>query len=331
MEIRLSIVVPVYNEQLYISYTLESLIKQEDSNLEIILVDDGSSDESLQICHSYAKQDARMRVISQPNGGVVRARLAGAAQATGDYLYMLDGGDYLSPDFCVRVRDTLRSNNYPDVVMLEHAVVYMDSGKIVNLPLPEEISSPQSALTYVVHDGHKNMLVQYVFRRQLADKVHPDPELTIGEDLDYSVQLLLSAQTLSVCHHIVYYYLQLDSSVTHDLSRQRHIEDWWRHTEVVDSVLRGHPDYADFHYCLRRMELEKYCYLVSCGRLDIMERISDGIESILTEFPDLHDFIYYKRPRKLLGFYKNNRLLYGLLLWHYRRKGKIRRCAVPRP
>lgn len=93
-----SIVIPVYNGEKYLLRCLESLQKQTYQNLEILVVDDGSKDRTADIAKAQARQDARIRVISRPNGGVSRARNTGIDQASGRWLYMIDGDDYLHPD-----------------------------------------------------------------------------------------------------------------------------------------------------------------------------------------------------------------------------------------
>lgn len=89
-----SIIVPVYNVKPYLSRCIESLLQQTYTNLEILLVDDGSTDGSAVICDEYAAKDSRIKVIHKPNGGVSSARNAGLRAATGDYIGFLDSDDY---------------------------------------------------------------------------------------------------------------------------------------------------------------------------------------------------------------------------------------------
>lgn len=96
---KISVIVPIYNIEEYISKCIESIIRQTYSNLQIILVDDGSTDSSGKICDIYAKQDRRIRVIHQQNAGLVMARKAGLAAADGDYIGFVDGDDYVESNF----------------------------------------------------------------------------------------------------------------------------------------------------------------------------------------------------------------------------------------
>ena len=98
-----SIIVPVYNIEKYLSVCVDSLVKQTYPDLEIILVDDGSADGSAELCDALAEGDRRIRVIHKENGGLSDARNAGLAQATGDWVLFVDGDDFLVPDAVERL------------------------------------------------------------------------------------------------------------------------------------------------------------------------------------------------------------------------------------
>ena len=105
-----SIVVPVYNRHNYLAECLDSLMVQTYRNLEIILVDDGSTDDSLAICQSYAKKDARIKVIAQENAGVATARNTGVQAAIGQYLMFVDSDDYVAKNYCELAVNALQEN-----------------------------------------------------------------------------------------------------------------------------------------------------------------------------------------------------------------------------
>ena len=98
MNIKISIIVPVYNIEKYISECIESIINQTYKNLQIILVDDGSTDKSGIICDEYARKDTRINVIHQKNGGLVSARKSGLRNVEGEFVGFVDGDDYIEPD-----------------------------------------------------------------------------------------------------------------------------------------------------------------------------------------------------------------------------------------
>lgn len=97
-----SIVIPVYNVELYLRECLDSVISQTYHNLEIICVNDGSPDNSLSILEEYAAKDSRIRIISQENAGISVARNTGMDVATGEYIYFLDSDDYIALEMVER-------------------------------------------------------------------------------------------------------------------------------------------------------------------------------------------------------------------------------------
>lgn len=103
--IKVSVVIPVYNVEEYLRRCVDSVLAQTLSDLEIILVDDGSPDQSPAICDEYAQADARIRVIHKTNGGLASARNAGMRIAQGEYLFFLDSDDWLEPDGLAKLCD----------------------------------------------------------------------------------------------------------------------------------------------------------------------------------------------------------------------------------
>ena len=95
---KISVIVPAYNMEKYIERCLDSLIGQTYHNLEIIVVDDGSNDQTGILCDRYAKKDPRILVVHQENQGVSQARNVGLSRATGDYIGFMDSDDYIDPN-----------------------------------------------------------------------------------------------------------------------------------------------------------------------------------------------------------------------------------------
>ena len=96
---KISIIVPVYCTEKFLSHCIESILVQKYSDFELLLIDDGSPDGSGRICDQYAKQDKRIQVLHKPNGGVSSARNAGIEMAQGEYILFVDSDDYIEPDY----------------------------------------------------------------------------------------------------------------------------------------------------------------------------------------------------------------------------------------
>ena len=108
----ISIIVPVYNTEKYLHRCIDSILAQTFTDFELILVDDGSSDNSPKICDEYAEKDKRVRVIHQENGGVSRARNIGIDNSCGTYLMFCDSDDYVDKRFCEVMHKC--ATEYPD-------------------------------------------------------------------------------------------------------------------------------------------------------------------------------------------------------------------------
>lgn len=112
MDHKISIIVPVYNVEAYVKKSIESIINQTYSNLEIFLIDDGSTDSSGDICEEYAKIDSRITVVHKNNGGQGSARNIGINMAQGDYIMFLDSDDYMQLDCIQKLLELIISNDY---------------------------------------------------------------------------------------------------------------------------------------------------------------------------------------------------------------------------
>lgn len=117
MQPSVSVIVPVYNIEQYIGKCLDSIIGQTLKEIEIIVVDDGSTDDSSRIIDRYARTDSRIVAIHKTNGGVVSARNCGIAQATGLYILFVDGDDHLAPDACERLLRKAQATSTDMVIM----------------------------------------------------------------------------------------------------------------------------------------------------------------------------------------------------------------------
>lgn len=116
---KFSIIVPIYNVEKYLPQCIDSILNQDYKDFELILVNDGSPDDSLSICRQYAEKDKRVRIINKPNGGSTSSRKAGAKIAKGEYVICVDSDDYVEQGYFSCVARSLDEFN-PDIVVLSH-------------------------------------------------------------------------------------------------------------------------------------------------------------------------------------------------------------------
>lgn len=153
----ISIIVAIYNVGEYLEECMSSIVSQTYSNIEIILVDDGSTDESGEICDTWSNRDQRIHVIHQSNKGLVGCRKTGLIHAKGKYIAFVDGDDYIEPDMYEKLFDTMQHNS-ADVV---------NSGYYVG---EERINAPKINFE-VKNEERWNLLTKYIFDLKSEDRI----------------------------------------------------------------------------------------------------------------------------------------------------------------
>lgn len=146
----ISVIVPVYNGEKFIHKCVDSILAQTYSNLEIILVDDGSSDTSAQICDEYTQKDARIKVIHQQNAGVSAARNTGIKNAQGEYISFIDQDDWVAPTFIETLWELVHKYQAPMAVVGRYTIFASKTTQTNILPNNETeklISTPAQAFT----------------------------------------------------------------------------------------------------------------------------------------------------------------------------------------
>lgn len=158
---KVSIIIPVYKTEKYIHRCVDSVLAQTLSDIEVILVDDGSPDDCPEICDELAKKDSRIRVIHKPNGGLSSARNAGMNVAAGEYVGFVDSDDDVAPDMYEKLLNAAETYN-ADFVMADYIRV-----------LPDGKS----------HSVSKNIRSGLYEKQDMVDEIFP--ELIMGENVDY--------------------------------------------------------------------------------------------------------------------------------------------------
>lgn len=151
MDKLISVIVPIYNVEKYLTKCIESIINQTYENLEIILVDDGSPDNCPIICDEYAKRDSRVKVIHKKNGGLSDARNAGLDIATGEYIMFIDSDDFVEIDMMESMMNNMIDNNV-DLVVCNIKYIYDNSEK-VKYNQKDKVLDKYEAMQEYIKDG----------------------------------------------------------------------------------------------------------------------------------------------------------------------------------
>lgn len=209
-----SILIPIYNVYPYLRECLDSCLNQTYKDLEIICVDDGSTDNSGIIADEYAERDSRFKVIHKTNGGLPSARKAGLAAATGDYVFHLDGDDSLPVETieCL-VRVAVRDDC--DIVIGDYYLINRCSERsYVDSRINRNISGT-AYLKFILEEGLFNIWGKLIRRSLYTDnKIEAPEEISMGEDLVAMIQLAYYAELVSYCKKGCYEYYERSSSMS---------------------------------------------------------------------------------------------------------------------
>ena len=219
----ISILVPVYNIERYIGLCLESIIKQTYSNLEIIVVDDGSTDRSGEICDLYAKKDSRIKVIHTKNGGLVTARKTAMQIATGEYIGYVDGDDYVGEDFYQTLLTAIIETDSDSVVAGFSRELFGKTVRITNAATCgvyeekklETFYSSMIACGKFFRHGITTYLWNKLFKKEIIkeSQLSVDEHITIGEDGAAVYPALLKCKRICVIDNCSYHYRQREDSM----------------------------------------------------------------------------------------------------------------------
>ena len=211
-----SVVVPVYNVEAYISETIESIITQSCQNIEIILINDGSTDNSGIICESYAKIDSRIIVIHQDNSGVSAARNKGIELAKGEYICFVDGDDTIDSDM-IELLYTFGYNHDIDLIL---PIGNKYTQKIERNENSFRILEANQVLSDYLQ--FKNLLDSHgLLKTEIVKKIKYSDSIFFWEDYAFMVELISRCNSIAKTTNIFYYYRQREGSANNSKISER--------------------------------------------------------------------------------------------------------------
>lgn len=286
-----SVIIPVYQVERYLEQCLNSVLTQISSQVQVVLVDDGSKDRSGVLCDQYAKRFSQIQVIHQPNKGVAAARNAGLEAATGEYLLWVDPDDWVDPQWFARL-STIATRNRPDVVVFDSMRVEGDRTTKEEYGRPggfveKDVFCRDLARDIRMLSGLPNKMI----RKALFQGIRFDPNLEVLEDYAVMMQLMQRAKSVYYTPQILYYYRQRETSLLHQYSPQKslrcvhialrrecEVEECYRKAAAVGTTVQA------FLYCRaaaydKRFDVEsedyRWCYRLLSSKLYLVCRDGD--------------------------------------------------------
>jgi len=213
----ISIIVPVYNSQDYLGTCIRSICDQTYNNIEIIIIDDGSSDNSGILCDTYASNDSRIRVIHKKNAGLVAARKTGIENACGEYITFVDSDDYIDLDSYETLMSKLDMRK-PDIILYNLVEEYPDHSCEKRNHFREGLYTKEDIRKIIIPAmlsygdffdfGILPNLVCKMIRREFIKEANLiiDERITVGEDAAHTFQLIPQANELMIVEYAPYHY-----------------------------------------------------------------------------------------------------------------------------
>lgn len=216
--VQISVIVPVYNAEKYLSRCIESILKQTYTDFELILINDGSTDDSLKIIEKYSQQDNRIVAIHQENMGVSASRNKGISVAKGKYIGFVDADDAIEPIMYEKMIEVMNQKD-ADIVISNWYIC--DNKNRKNIAILDNVDLFMDRETFFkkIFCEKKFWMLYTVWNKlvkvELAKEFYFDAKIMFGEDTWYSYQILSLANKIAVVSEPLYNYYQYDGSASH--------------------------------------------------------------------------------------------------------------------
>ena len=210
----ISIIVPVYNSEKYLRKTLSSILNQTFGDFELILIDDGSMDQSPEICREIAEKEPRIRYIRQENQGPSAARNNAVSMAQGEYISFIDSDDIVAPDYLESLHKALKENDSDISAVLMTEIGDKEKIKF-NIGGEISVMSGREALLNVLYQKDLDTTPCCMLIKKEIVEGNPFPPGRYHEDDFTSFKYYENAKQVAVVHNIKYYYVQHEGSIMH--------------------------------------------------------------------------------------------------------------------
>ncbi len=316
-----SFIVPVYQIKEYVAACIESILSQTYEDFEVILVDDGSTDGSGEICDSYGERDPRITVIHKANGGLVSARQAGIRRAKGEYIINVDGDDWISP-YLAACSAEIIGKYAADMICYGYYQISEGTEAACTEPAEEGFyekkDMAEAIYPKLLLDGQMNHMFYFLWGKVIRKSLLYGPQMAVdqriayGEDIVCLTPVYMDAANCYISRQLMYYYRRHGQAMSVDFKMER-----YRQVELcIQSLSRNHsPDIPDYEEQLNRYTLfECFVLLVFVTRVKGFRYLRE-----IRGYMEGETFRERNRKAKFGRVSKKTAVTYGLL-----RKNHIR-------
>lgn len=304
----ISIIVPIYNSEKYLEKCIESVLKQEYECYELILIDDGSTDQSGIICDQYAKKDNRIKVIHKNNSGVSDSRNIGIKRATGKYILFLDSDDWIEGNSLDKIYEAINEKEL-DILIFGYREIYenKNTSKINSYFNSNDDRFEDVILN--ISSNIKGFLFNKLIRKSCIE-YYFNESIYVKEDLYFLLQNRENFKRFDIIPDIIYNYRIRDTSVSHvNIKNVKHISELEVDKYIVEKVQ------SKYSYDYKLLFIEEYfCLLFYLGKEDkkYLKKIYENIQQ--QYYNEVMKFKNINRKIKIKLFIKKEfQILYRFL------------------
>jgi len=244
----ITVIVPIYNVEKYLSKCIDSILNQTYTNLEIILVDDGSQDNCGKICDEYAKKDNRIKVIHKENGGVSQARNVGLDNANGEFIAFIDSDDYIEKEMLYILKNNIK--NVDLSVCGSQKVI--DNNIIEQFKIEKDVTTHKNKFMQSMFYGKKH---KYKYQGLLVDKLYKNEiiknyNLRFDEEIKYNEDRLFVFEYTNNCdngvcisNYMGYNYFQRENSAMHQKEYKKEMYTEFVAFEKMSEIAREKQEF----------------------------------------------------------------------------------------
>lgn len=246
MDVAVSVVVPCYQVEKYLAKCVDSILNQTFADYEIILVNDGSTDATAEICDRYAVAHSNIRVVHKANGGLSDARNAGMKCANGTHICFIDSDDYIHPDY-LKTMYQIAAEESADVVVCAYEKVYETNEPALNTvrSVKNTVFSGDEAVRQLILS---QKLMNYAWNKLYRIALFNDVQYPVGkrwEDIGATYKLLNKSKKVVYTDAILYFYLQREGSITASSNIRNSLDQYDLLTERYNDLRVDYPDLKD--------------------------------------------------------------------------------------
>lgn len=242
MKDKISIIIPVYNVSKYLPECMDSVLSQTYKNLEIILVNDGSTDESGKSCDSYSQKDKRIKVIHKKRGGPSDARNAGLSAATGKYIGFVDSDDYIEPDM---YETLLKILSIYDADIAGCPFYHIKRGKIINQKYftgtVAQFNTISALEELIMQRSFSNNVWNKIYKKKLIQDIEFPVNVYRGEDMIFNYKAFVGAKKSVYVDTPKYYYFYRQDSIMHSHVYVKEVDDLYQFIERLEFISINFP------------------------------------------------------------------------------------------